>query len=708
MDSRRTIYALIASVAVFYLYMMVVSRLMPPPKPTTQPAATQSGTSRPAAAEPGPGSAQTHPASASQPAAAIESQPTTEAAAQQQLIVEGGQDRAAITLGNAEKGNAFPMALQIMPRGATVASAELRDHYLTVERKQPYVVFSPMSLPDEAGRLETFYSFATPRIRFENRKLEADLEHVDWAVVERSKQQVVFSATIKTPAGETLARVLKTYRLAPQPAMPHNKAQTCDLGLTLTIENLSGKELDVILTQQGPVDFRKEDPRREDRRVIVARWQKGQFKSKGEYRTEVIKNAAKIAAKDDDAEQERIAWAAETNKYFACIMAPAGRNQPQCPPLFASVEPSALREKDTGHQEDLTFRFITVPMAIKADQSREVGFDCYIGPKSKAAFDAVKIYQQRNYYNVISESFYICAPGALVALMMYLLDLFYKIPPHNYGIAIIILVLLVRLLLHPLTKKSQVNMMKVQQQQAGLKPKLDAIKQKYANDKVKLNQATMDLYREEGINPAGSILSCLPMLLQLPIWGALWTALASMIEMRHAAFDPWWIRDLAGPDAVYVLSRPFDIPLIGYLMGGPIDSINVLPILLAISQMLQAMFMPKTQTPQPTEGAPDQRKMMMFMSFLFMFMLWNAPSGLNLYIMASNFFGIAEQQRIRKHIKELEARRPEMEAQRREKAQQRKQSWLYRKWHDLAREADDARKIKSDRDKSKSSHDKKR
>lgn len=705
MDNRRTIYALVAAVAVFYLYLLVVGRLMPPPKATTQPAGTQPAVSRPATTEPA-GPAQTRSGPASQAAAAIESRPTTEAAAQQQLIVEGGQDRTAITLGDARKDNPYPMALQIMPHGATVASAEIRDHYLTVEKKQPYVVFSPMSLADEAGRLETFYSFATPRIRFENLQLEADLDHVDWAVVERpneagqSTKQVVFSATIKTPAGD-LARVLKTYRLEPQPANPHSKAKTYDLSLILTIENLSGAELDVILTQQGPVDFRKEDPRSEDRRVIIARWQKGQFKSKGEYRSEVIKNAAKIAAKDDDTEQQRVAWAAETNKYFACIMAPAGRNQDKCPPLFASVEPATMREKATGHDEDLTFRFITVPMAIAAGQSRQVGFDCYIGPKSKAAFDAVKTYQERDYYEVIRENFYFCAPAALVALMMYLLDLFYQIPPHNYGIAIIILVVLVRLLLHPLTKKSQVNMMKVQQQQASLKPKLDAIKAKYANDKVKLNQATMDLYREEGINPAGSILSCLPMLLQLPIWGALWTALASMIEMRHAPFDNWWIRDLAGPDAVYVFSRPFELPLIGFMMGGPIDSINLLPILLAISQMLQAMFMPKTQTPQPTQGAPDQRKMMMFMSFLFMFMLWNAPSGLNLYIMASNFFGIAEQSRIRKHIKKLEARRGEDEAKRRAKAQQRKQSWLYRKWQALAREADEARKIKSPRDKDK-------
>jgi YidC/Oxa1 family membrane protein insertase len=432
--------------------------------------------------------------------------------------------------------------------------------------------------------------------------------------------------------------------------------------------------------------------------VVIARWQKGEFASRGELRAEILKNPGKIASRDDDVNQERVAWAAQTNMYFACIMAPTGRRSPEVPAEFASVEPVVLDPAVVDHADDLTFRYITRPMVVAPGQSRQIGFDCYIGPKSKAAFEAVAAYRERNYYEVIRESFYFCAPDALVGLMMSLLDLFHRVPPNNYGVAIIILVLLVRLLLHPLTKKSQVNMTKMQDQQARLKPKLDAIRQKYANDRVRMNQAQMELYREEGINPAGSMLSCLPMMLQLPIWAALWTALASTIEMRHAPFDGYWIRDLASPDAVYVFAQPVTIPIISWFMGGPMTSINLLPILLCISQMLQTKFMPKTPTPQTSEGMPDQRKMMMFMSVMFIFFLWNAPSGLNLYIMSSNFFGILEQSRIRKHLKELEARREEDEAKRRAKVERRKQSWLYRKWQELAREAEEARKIKSSRE----------
>src|SRR5690606_30138041 len=97
--------------------------------------------------------------------------------------------------------------------------------------------------------------------------------------------------------------------------------------------------------------------------------------------------------------------------------------------------------------------------------SQEVNFDCYMGPKSKEAFEKNATYRQRDYYQVIAQAFYFCAPGSLVSLMMNLLNVFHKIPPHNYGIAIIVLVLVVRAVLHPITKKSQVNMFKMQKQQ---------------------------------------------------------------------------------------------------------------------------------------------------------------------------------------------------------------------------------------------------
>jgi len=375
---------------------------------------------------------------------------------------------------------------------------------------------------------------------------------------------------------------------------------------------------------------------------------------------------------------------------------------------FASVEAFCQMEQsedpDKKHNDDLTFRYITIPTPIAKGVTREVRFECYIGPKSKQAFEQVEAYKAHNYYEVIKASFRWCAPSALVGLMMTLLNVFHKIPPHNYGLAIIVLVVVVRGILHPVTKKSQVNMMKMQTQQARLKPKLDQIREKYANDRTKLNQAMMEVYRQEGINPAGNVLACLPMMLQMPIWIALWTALASTIDMRHAPFDGWWIRDLAGPDALYRFSKPVTLPLVSYLMGGPFETLNLLPVLLGISQLLQTKFMPRSQAPKPKSGdAPDQmdqqRKMMMIMSVLFVFLLYNAPSGLNLYIMVSNLFGMLEQWRIRQHLASVDEQKEEEERRRKAALKAGKKTWLQRKWDELAKEAEETRKLTSDRKK---------
>src|SRR4029079_17609891 len=138
-----------------------------------------------------------------------------------------------------------------------------------------------------------------------------------------------------------------------------------------------------------------------------------------------------------------------------------------------------------------------------------------IGPKSKKAFQSVPEYAQQDDYAVIRQGFYMCAPAALVAVMMRLLDLFHAVWPHNYGISIIFLVLVVRAILHPITKKSQVNMMKMQKQMAVLQPKLEAVKKKYPNDRVQMNQEIMKVYKDAGVNPAGNILTCLPLMLQI-------------------------------------------------------------------------------------------------------------------------------------------------------------------------------------------------
>src|SRR5262249_47793613 len=106
----------------------------------------------------------------------------------------------------------------------------------------------------------------------------------------------------------------------------------------------------------------------------------------------------------------------------------------------------------------------------------------------------------------------------LTGFMRWLLDLLHKIPPHNYGLSIIMLVLIVRLLLHTFSKRNQIRMMRMQKKMQSLQPKLEAIKTRYANDPMALNRETMQLYRDAGISPFAQMTSCLPMFIQMPIW----------------------------------------------------------------------------------------------------------------------------------------------------------------------------------------------
>jgi YidC/Oxa1 family membrane protein insertase len=213
--------------------------------------------------------------------------------------------------------------------------------------------------------------------------------------------------------------------------------------------------------------------------------------------------------------------------------------------------------------------------------------------------------------------------------------------PHNYGVVIIILVFLVRLVLHPITKKSQVSMSKMQK----LGPKVEEIKKKYANNKTEMNKQMMALYRGQGASP---IMGFLPMMLQMPIWIALWSAVYASIDLRGARFLPFWMTDLSMPDAL-VSFQTITVPLLGW----KIQSLNLLPLLMGVAFYLQQKLMPAQAGASANPQAAQQQKMMMIMMpLLFPVMLYNGPSGVNLYIMASTFAGVIEQYVIRNHIRQ--------------------------------------------------------
>ncbi len=188
----------------------------------------------------------------------------------------------------------------------------------------------------------------------------------------------------------------------------------------------------------------------------------------------------------------------------------------------------------------------------------------------------------------------------------------------NYGIDIILLTVLIKILFFPLTQKSMASMRKMQE----LGPILKTLKEKYKGDAQRLNQETMNLYKTYKINPLSG---CLPMLAQIPVFIALYKGLLVTIELRHAPFF-LWVNDLSAPEHLW------NIAVAGYTVP-----IRLLPLLMGVSMFVQ-------QKMTPSAGMePAQQKMMLFMPIIFTFMFWSFPTGLVIYWLVNNVLAIGQQ-----------------------------------------------------------------
>lgn len=246
----------------------------------------------------------------------------------------------------------------------------------------------------------------------------------------------------------------------------------------------------------------------------------------------------------------------------------------------------------------------------------------YVGPKKQALLwplgmkDVMEFGMWR----------WVCYP------MVYLLNFFNDFIP-NYGIAIILLTILVRIIFWPLTHKSTVGMKKMQE----IQPKMKEIQAKYKDNPQRMQQEVWALYRTEKVNPMSS---CLPMLVQIPVFIALFNVLRSTVELRYAPF--LWIADLSEPEALFKTWFPF---------GG----LNILPILMAATMALQSALTPST-------GDKNQQRMMMvFMPIMMLFMFYSFPSALSLYWTLSQVFSIWQMWLIRRQTqKKSETIMPEV------------------------------------------------
>lgn len=559
--------------------------------------------------------------------------------------------------------NPYEFAATVSPRGASVERLNLSRHRNHVAKDpknpdhDPYRLLLPLrDKPRGVDRL----SFASRSIKIDNETVT--LEDVIWSArqVNAAGAESVELSTVIQRGGVNLVRIIKTFRVAE--GDPH-------LALTIAVENLSNQPHQIILTESGPCGITRDDPRMPYGHVVAAVIDESKQITMGDHplRADVFK-APQRELVLREGEGRHTLWAALSNKYFTSLITPklaAGETYPARLAQVVAEAPDAEADAD-----DLTFRYVLTPGKVEAGATSVMNIDIFCGPKSKPQLAKVPLAVERDYYAILSRpDVSYCTFDLLGRAMHWLVTTIYSFV-GNYGLAIICLVIVVKTILHPLSKRGQLVMTRTQRGMARLKPKLDALNEQYKGDKQKLSAETFKLYREEGVSPAGPMLGCLPMFIQIPIWAALWSMLNTNVDIRHQPFM-WWMKDLTSPDALISLppSWHFSIPLISGMMGGPITAFNILPIVMVLTMYTQQKIMQKLTQPEnkpapklDAQGRPipdpmeQQQKMMPYMMGFMGFLFYNSPSGLNLYIWVNSLLGVVEQFQIRRVIKNMEAR----------------------------------------------------
>jgi YidC/Oxa1 family membrane protein insertase len=333
-------------------------------------------------------------------------------------------------------------------------------------------------------------------------------------------------------------------------------------------------------------------------------------------------NGKRKNVKVNDIIDNRPAWAAISGKYFAFIAIP----------YLAQYSLSFSEKPEPGISS--TSRFNIIRPAANISKIADT-YRFYLGPKTQ---DELSKYNtgknefgiKENLAEVASSSWAILSP--LEKLLKWLLLVFYKIVP-NYGMAIILLTLLVKIVFFPLTKKGSEATLRMQ----ALAPKIKELQAKYKENPQKMNAEMAKFYQQEGYNP---LAGCLPMLLQIPIFLAMYNLFNNHFDLRGAMFIPGWIPDLSVPEAIVNFPEGFKLPILGW------TALRALPFIYVGSQLLYGKV-----TQAPGQQMNNQMKMMLYiMPLVFFFILYDVPSGLLIYWIFSNILTLVQQVMINRYI----------------------------------------------------------
>ena len=585
---KRTLLAIVLSMVVMIGFFVIQSLLFPPPKPAAVPAGQAVSQQSPVNAAPAGTSAvgsspqenqgTTEPVPA--PDSGLSGAPdvTGETVPLQQVVVE--TDLIRVVLTNA---------------GGNIVSFQLKEHKDLDEPVE--MIFAgnagPQAFAVAFGNLDDVMA----------KKIKP--EDCNFRVKRISDYIVEFSQDFNTPSGGNFT-LIKRYEFKPGEYMFELNI-ALDGGYSVSSFNFQGAAYTLIFGPQIGPKFAKLDQRYEYRRYLTY---------KGKLKTE------KVTEKEPTVISSQPNWAAIAGKYFTFIALP-----------YASQYDLAFSAQPESGLPNASRLFIS--RTASGGSRIEDKYHFYLGPKNQ---ETLTVYDRGDNGFKLRDTGLIEVAntrGFLAPLekaLKWLLMLFHNIVP-NYGVCIILLTLLVKVVFFPLTKKGSESTLRMQ----ALSPKIKELQTQYKDNPQKMNAAMADLYKKEGYNPLSG---CLPMLIQIPIFFAMYNLFNNHFDLRGAEFIPGWIPDLSRPEAIYNFPDNFRLPILGW------TALRLLPFIYVGSQLLYGKV---TQTPDQ-QGNSQMKIMLYAMPIVFFFILYDVPSGLLLYWIMSNLLTLVQQLSINKYL----------------------------------------------------------
>lgn len=590
-------------------------------------------------------------------------------------------------MGSLEPDSGFEMEVKFSAYGAGIESLTLTNEYTTIYKTEQQQLQARH--PNVAAPATGVTPFAVAGVEVDGVMVVLGSGHGPDQSYWVETGPGAFEATILNGSGAPALRVTRRYEL---------EKGSHDLVVRQGVENLGSAPVLVRWFQFGPVDLPRgtqrimgdyrrvrfgylNSPAIDPSRQIVdaSRFLIERSTALGKATVDEMTGLRNWPGRklwpnpDSTNKQLTPVWAGMTNRHYCVVLhalVDPGASQPdKALNLAGTVHSFVLPgyEKD-GRDATVSLALESETMTVGAGSKLDLSTGIYAGPHSRKFMTEPRtsvVGLARIVMYTMGGPCAFCTFPSVTNLLYWGLTRLHDYVLFDYALAIMVLVVVVRGILHPITKRAQISMQRFSKQMQALAPKQKKIQEKYGNDPQKMREEIAKLMREEHISYGSAAKGCITPFLQTPVWIALYAMLYFMYELRHtpgffgvfqwisqSAFGVKWafLADLSEPDHFIPFGGSFRIPLLSDLFLGSIDGLNLLPLLLGVVFYIQQKYlMPPPAATMTPEQQTQQRITKIMMVVMFPLLMYNQPAALTLYFVVNSTLGILESRYIRQH-----------------------------------------------------------